>query len=446
MEKTITAPQIVSQLPGPEAKKILEKDEKYISPSYGRPYPLVAEEGRGAFVVDPDGNTFLDFAAGIAVVSTGHCHPKVVKAIQEQAEKLIHISGTDFYYRSQVELAEKLQEIFPGNYPVKSFLTNSGTESIEGSFKLARYKTKRPNMIAFLGAFHGRSLGSVSLTASKNVQRRHFAPLIPGVYHIPYGYCYRCAYKQKYPECDIYCLDYLKKFLFKKLVAPDEVAAVIAEPIQGEGGYVCPPEGYFQKLSQICQEYGILLIIDEVQSGMGRTGKMFAIEHWGVTPDILAIAKGIASGMPLGAFVAKADVMDWPPGTHANTFGGNPIACKAALTTIELLQNELIANAANVGDYLKQGLYALQEKHSLIGDVRGRGLMLGVELVKDRNTKEPAIKESDAVVTKAFHKGLLILGCGESSFRLSPPLVINKSDADIALKILDEVLSEVEKN
>ena len=439
----IRKPKIHHPLPGPKARKIIAADRRILSPSFTRSYPLVAHRGSGMWMKDPDGNIFLDFTAGIAVTATGHCHPAVVKAIQKQAARLLHMSGTDFYYEAQVKLAEKLAKLAPGKFKKRVFLTNSGTEAVEAAFKLARYKTKRERMISFFGAFHGRTLGALSLTGSKVRQKENFGSLVPGVTHVGYGYCYRCPYHLTYPDCGIDCVDYIEHTLFKKTVPPEEVAAVIVEPVQGEGGYVVPPPGYHQKLRELTKKYGILLIADEIQSGMGRTGKMFAIEHWGVEPDIITVAKGIASGMPLGAMIARAQLMDWEPGSHANTFGGNPVACAAALETIRLLEEGLLQNAAAVGDYLKGQLNELARKFPLIGDVRGMGLMVGMELVRSRETKTPAVKERNQIIEVAFQKGLLLLGCGESGIRFSPPLVVSKKEVDVAIDIVEEALKAI---
>ncbi len=434
-----------SHLPGPKARALIERDQNVLSPSLTRPYPLVAKSARGVWVKDPDGNEFLDFTAGIAVTATGHCHPQVVRAIQRQASQLIHMSGTDFYYEPQVKLAEKLAALAPGKGKKKVFFTNSGTEAIEAAIKLARYHTQREKLIAFFGAFHGRTLGALSLTASRVVQREKFGPLVPGVVHVGYGYCYRCPYNLKYPECNVSCVSYIEDTLFKKTVPAEEVAAIVVEPIQGEGGLVMPPPGYHQMLRDLTRRHKILLVVDEIQAGMGRTGKMFAIEHWGVEPDIIAVAKGIASGMPLGAIIAKSELVDWEPGSHATTFGGNPVACAAALETIDLLEKKLMKNAANVGGYLKNRLLELSRRYLLIGDVRGEGLMLGVELVKDRATKEPAINERNKIVQKAFRRGLLILGCGESGIRFTPPLIVSQKEVDVALEIFERCLKIVSR-
>jgi 4-aminobutyrate aminotransferase len=436
-------PKIVTELPGPEAKKVLEKDSRFISQSYTRVYPLVVKRAEGAWVEDVDSNRFLDFSSGIAVCNTGHSHPRIVAAIQRQAERFIHMSGTDFYYEAQSNLAEKLVEITPGHKDKRVFFGNSGAEAIEAALKLARYHTKRSRIIAFLGAFHGRTMGALSLTASKVIQEKGFFPLVPGITHVPYAYCYRCPSHSTYPGCGCACVEWIREDLFKRSLPPDEVAAIFVEPIQGEGGYIVPPPEFHQKLFQLARDFGILFVVDEVQTGMGRTGKMFGIEHWDLVPDIIAIAKGIASGMPLGAMVSQSEVMTWIPGSHASTFGGNPISCQAALATIDLLQEGLIQNAAALGNYILGQLRTLQKRFPLIGDVRGRGLMIGIELVKDPITKEKAIEERSRIIRACFEKGLLILGCGENVIRLIPPLIITRNEADTALTILEEVLLKV---
>lgn len=436
-------PRILTPPPGPEAKKVLEKDGRFISQSYTRVYPLVVKRAQGLWVEDVDSNRFLDFTSGIAVCNTGHCHPRVVDAIRRQAEQLIHMSGTDFYYEAQSNLAEKLTEITPGAKEKRVFFCNSGAESIEAALKLARYHTKRSRIIAFLGAFHGRTMGALSLTASKVIQEKGFFPLVPGITHVPYAYCYRCPAHASYPGCGCNCVDWIREDLFKRSIPPEEVAAIFVEPIQGEGGYIVPPPEFHQKLFKLARDFGILFVVDEVQSGMGRTGKMFGIEHWGLVPDIIAIAKGIASGMPLGAMVSQSEVMTWIPGSHASTFGGNPVSCQAALTTIELLRGGLVQNAASLGEYILGQLRELQKRFPLIGDVRGKGLMIGVELVKDPVTKEKAIEERGRLIQACFEKGLLILGCGENVIRLIPPLTITKEEADTALTIFEEVLGKV---
>jgi len=443
MKRTTHSPAIVTELPGPEARKVLEKDQTYISQSYTRVYPLVVKKAEGVWVEDVDANLFLDFNSGIAVCNTGHCHPKVVEAIQRQAKQLIHMSGSDFYYEAQSSLAAKLAEITPGSKEKKVFFGNSGAEAIEAALKLARYHTRRPFILAFLGAFHGRTMGALSLTASKSIFEKGFSPLLPGVTHVPYPYCYRCPYHhQNYPGCSTACVDWIREDLFKRSIPPEEVAAIFVEPIQGEGGYIVPPPEFHQKLFNLAREFGILLVMDEVQSGMGRTGKMMAIEHWNVIPDIFALAKGIASGMPLGAMVSQTEVMTWGRGSHASTFGGNPISCQAALATIELLEEELIENAARMGEYLLIKLRELQKRFRMMGDVRGKGLMIGIEIVKDPETKEKGIEERNRIIQGCFEKGLLILGCGENVIRLSPPLIITQKEADLALTILEEVLTK----
>jgi 4-aminobutyrate aminotransferase len=438
-------PNIKTPLPGPNAKAIIDRDKAVVSPSYTRGYPLVIARGVGSSVEDVDGNVFLDCAAGIAVNSTGHAHPAVVQAITEQAQKFLHMSGTDFYYEPQVRLAEELASIVPIHGGVRSFFGNSGTEAVEACLKLARYTTGRQNIIAFLGAFHGRSMGSLSLTASKAIQRRGFGPMLPGVYHAPFPDLYRCPIGTR-ETCAAACVDFIEHQLFTHLVSPDEVAAIVVEPIQGEGGYIVAPDEFLQRLRELTKKYGMLLVADEVQSGMGRSGKMFAIEFTGVEPDMMAIAKGIASGLPLGVAVARAGLMAWPPGAHASTFGGNPVSCAAALATIALLKDRLVANAGEVGFHLMNGLKALADTHPLIGDVRGRGLMIGVELVRDRTTKERAPEERDAVVNAAFAHGLLLLGAGKNAIRFSPPLVLTRQQADTAIRIFDEALSDVERS
>jgi len=439
------APDLKTPLPGPKAAALIERDERFVSPSYTRSYPLVMAGGSGAVVEDVDGNRFLDCAAGIAVNATGHAHPEVVNAIVDQARRYLHMSGTDFYYEPQVRLAEQMAAIVPISGEKRSFFGNSGTEAVEASVKLAKWYTKRHNVIAFLGSFHGRTMGSLSMTSSRNLQRKGFGPLVPGVYHTPYANCYRCPVGRQRETCGAECVDYLTDQILVHLVSPDEVAAIVVEPIQGEGGYVVPPPVFIERLKELTKTHGMMFVADEVQSGMGRTGKMFAIEHFGVEPDILATAKGIASGMPLGVCTARADVMSWPPGAHASTFGGNPVSCAAALATIDLLRRELVKNAEVVGAHLLESLASLKDKHPLIGDVRGKGLMVGIECVKDRTTKERAVDERDAIVDAAFTRGLLVLGAGKNTIRLSPPLVLSKDQADTAVRILDETFTDVEK-
>lgn len=439
----MAVPDIRTPLPGPKAATLIARDAAVISPSYTRGYPLVIARGSGCAVEDVDGNVFLDCAAGIAVNATGHAHPDIVRAVTAQAQQFLHMSGTDFYYEPQVQVAEALAAVAPMDGPVRAFFGNSGTEAIEACLKLSRYATKRQQFIAFLGGFHGRTMGSLSLTASKTVQRRGFGPLVPGVTHAAYADCYRCPVGATPDRCAAECLDPLEQQTLVQLVSPDEVAAVVVEPIQGEGGYLVAPAQFMQRLRNLTSRHGILLVVDEVQSGMGRTGRMFAVEHSAVKPDMIAIAKGIASGLPLGVALARAELMTWPPGAHASTFGGNPVACAAALETIRLLNEHLIRNAEVVGERLKAGLAALADKHPLIGDVRGRGLMVGVELVKDRGTKERAPEARNAVVNAAFRRGLLILGAGRNTVRFCPPLVLSAAEADTAVRLFDDALTEV---
>lgn len=435
-------PVIKTSLPGPRAARLIKTDQAYVSPSYTRIYPLVVEKGEGLWVQDADGNQFLDLTAGIAVCATGHCHPRVVQAIVDQSRRLLHMSGTDFYYTAQIELAEKLAQLAPGKRRRKVFFGNSGAEAVEAAFKLARWHTRRELNLAFFGAFHGRTMGALSLTASKTIQKRYYNPLVPGITHIPYPYCYRCPYGMCYPECGIACVNWLEDPLFRTSVPPEEVAAIFVEPIQGEGGYIVPPPEFHEHLSKLMKKYDILYVADEVQSGMGRTGKMFAMEHFGVEPDIITLAKGIASGVPLGAMVAGADIMTWEAGSHASTFGGNPIACKAAMATIELLEEELMANAAARGVQLLAGLREMQKNIECMGDVRGLGLMVAVELVKDRQTKERASDWRSQILQKAFQKGLLLLPCGENSIRFCPALSVSKEEIEVGLSIFYDAIKE----
>jgi 4-aminobutyrate aminotransferase len=421
-------PNIRTELPGPLARELVESDQLYTSPSYTRFYPLAVARGFGAVIEDLDGNLFLDMTAGIAVCSTGHCHPRVVAAIQQQATQLIHMSGTDFYYGPQRDLARKLAEIAPGDEPKRVYFGNSGAEAIEAALKLARYHTGRQSFIAFWGGFHGRTMGAMSLTGSKLIQRRGFTPLVPGIHHVEYSHA---------------GLDQIEQRLFRHTLPPEDVAAVVVEPIQGEGGYIVPPPDFHPRLKQICERHGILYVADEIQAGMGRTGRMFAIEHWGVVPDIICLAKGIASGMPLGAMIARKGVMNWPSGSHASTYGGNPVCCAAALETLALLETELIENADRMGEVLLSGLRSLQQRHRAIGDVRGKGLMLAFDLARPEVSNEDAASQRDALVEECFHKGLLVLGCGTTAIRLAPPLVISRQQAETAIAILDEVLGRI---
>jgi 4-aminobutyrate aminotransferase len=436
-------PKLKTQLPGPNAKRVLEGDDKYISPSYTRSYPLVAKSGRGIVVTDVDGNEFFDFSAGIAVTSTGHCHPHVVAAIQKQAGELIHMSGTDFYYENMVELASRLSKIAPMPGPHRIYYGNSGAEALECALKLARYHSKRQNVIAFFGAFHGRTMGALSLTASKPQQKRRFAPLVPGVTHVRYPDVYRgCSGgAQEAEDFALGCARFIEEKLFKTTLPPEEVAAIFVEPVQGEGGYVVAPRIFMQELRRICDRHGILLVADEVQSGVGRTGKWWAIEHTGVAPDMVCMAKGIASGMPLGIVLTRAEIMDWVPGSHASTFGGNPVAIAAALATLDVIEKEkLLENSTTVGNHMMKRMADWPTRHKLVGDVRGRALMIGVEIIKDKATKEYGAAERDRIVELAFERGVLFLGCGPSTVRICPALVVSKEEADVAVDVLEECI------
>jgi 4-aminobutyrate aminotransferase len=437
-------PHLITKLPGPHAKHILERDAQFISPSYTRGYPLVAKTGRGATVEDVDGNVFLDFAAGIAVVATGHCHPEVVAAIQKQAAELIHMSGTDFYYPNLVELAEKLASIAPGKEAKRVYFGNSGTEATEAAIKLARYHTHREKIVAFYGCFHGRSMGALSLTSSRAVQRKGFGSLLSGVFHAPYPYTYRSGKSAEAASAE--SISFIEDVLFKRIVVPEDVAAIFVEPIQGEGGYIPAPAEFLLALQRICRQHGILLVADEVQCGMGRTGKWWAGDHCGLEPDIICTAKGIASGMPLGAIIARASVMDWKPGAHASTFGGNPVCIAASLKTIELLESQYMENARRMGEHILKSVSAWPQRHRIVGDIRGRGLMIGIEFVKDQKTREKAPDLRDRIVDILFEKGVLVLGAGENTLRLAPPLIIDAEQADFAVHALDETISEVEKS
>lgn len=434
-----------NNLPGPQARKWIERDHAVISPSYPRGYPFVMDHGRGVEVWDVDGNRFLDFSAGIAVVSTGHSHPKVVKAIQDQAEKFIHISS-DFYHQKWIELAEKINEIAPFEEDAVSFMTNSGTESIEAAIKLARYTTKRTEFIGFLGGFHGRTMGAVTFTASKASYHRGFFPLMNGVVHVPFPDPYRPILASRpaedYGETVV---RYIEEEILGRILPADAVAGILVEPIQGEGGYIVPPAGFFPALRRLCDRYGILLIADEVQSGVGRTGKWWAIEHFGVEPDIFCVAKGIASGMPLGLMVARKSLVTWPKGSHGNTYGGNPLSCAAALATLEIIESELLENATRAGSYAMEKLRAIQERHPSIGEVRGIGLMIGVEFVYDRQTRQHADALRDRIVDLAFEKGLLTLGAGRNVIRISPPLSVSLTELDEGLAILEQAIAQAEQ-
>ena len=436
-------PHLVTGLPGPRAKAVIDRDSRVMAQNYSKDCPLVAVRGSGAMVEDVDGNRFLDFGAGIAVVATGHSHPRVVAAIKDQADRFIHMCYTDFYYDNLVALAEGLARRGPGPGPWRVFFANSGAEVVEGAVKLARVRTGRQKIVAFYGAFHGRTYGAMSLTASKLVQKRGYAPFLPEVYHSHYAHCYRCPVNREPATCDVQCLDLLTESMFGSTVSPDEVAAVIVEPVQGEGGYVVPHPGFLKRLRDVTRKHGILLIADEVQCGMGRTGKLFASEHFDLQPDIVTLAKGIASGMPLAALMARDDVMKWNDGGHGTTFGGNPVSAAAALATLELLEGGLIENAATVGRYLLDLCHRKLGGHPCVGDIRGLGLMIGLEIVKDRKTREASPELRLAIIQEAFRRGLILIGCGKSTIRLSPPLIVDKEDAEIAVGILDEAIQAV---
>ena len=436
-------PSVVAALPGPRAKVLIARDEQVLSPSYTRDYPLVVDHAEGAMIEDVDGNRFLDFNAGIAVCSTGHCHPKVVEAIQHQAARLIHMSGTDFYYPNMVEFAERLAASAPGGVARRVYFGNSGAEAVEAAMKLARYQTGRDHLIAFYGAFHGRTLGALSLTASKVVQRKGFGPLIPGIHHIPYPDPYRCPHGMTSDDFAVQCVRMIEDQLFRTTVDAGEVAAIIVEPIQGEGGYIVPPKVFFEELQRLTNRHGILLIFDEIQSGMGRTGKMWACQHFDAVPDIFTVGKGIASGLPLSAMVARRELMQWKPGAHASTFGGNPVAIAAALATLDLLESELIGNAARVGGYLMDRMRDWPHHFRHVGEVRGLGLMIGIEIVRDQATKERAPELRNRLVQLAFERGLLILGAGQNCLRLCPPLMISTDQAQFAIETLEDCLGEI---
>lgn len=438
------APSIAVSPPGPKAKKIIEVDEKYLATST-KALPLAIESASGSTVIDADGNRFLDFTSGVAVLNVGHRHPIVIEAIKRQLDRFIHFAGTDFYYDVQSNLAKKLAEITPGDFQKKVFFSNSGTESIEAAMKIVRWSTKRPQFVAFIGAFHGRTLGSLSLTASKPVQRARYFPTVPGVIHLPYAYCYRCPYHLEYPSCDIWCARIFEEVYFDSFVCPDEIGAIFVEPIQGEGGYIVPPQEFIKEIYKITRKYSILLVDDEVQAGIGRTGRMWGIDHFGIVPDILYCAKALGSGVPIGATIFDSRYDFKIKGSHSNTFGGNPLACASALATLEVLEKEnLIDKAKKSGDYLRRRLEEMKDSHNIIGDVRGLGLMQATEIVKDKESKERAVKERDKIIEVAFNKGLILLGCGNSSIRYIPPLNVTIEEIDVAMEILDESVSAVE--
>jgi 4-aminobutyrate aminotransferase len=436
-------PRIVVPPPGPKAEQVVARDKEWTSTCYIKEYPLVVARGRGVMVEDVDGNRYLDFMAGIAVSSTGYGHPSVVAAVKDAADRFLHICGSDFYYEGMAVLCERLAKLAPGSSKKRVFLTNSGTEATEAAIKLARHATRRTAIVAFRGAFHGRTTGAVTLTSSKARQHAGFGPLLPDVHHVPFAYRYRCQFCADEPACNRGCIDVIEHDLFARHLDPRDVAAIFVEPIQGEGGYIIPPPGYLSDLRALCDRHGILLVADEVQSGVGRTGKMFACEHEDVEPDILLTAKGLGSGMPIGAMVAKESITTWESGSHGSTFGGNPVCCAAALATLDLVEGGLMANAARMGDRLLTGACRLAATHASIGDVRGRGLMVGIEFVKDRETREPAPALVQELVQRSFRQGLLLLGAGKSSLRLAPPLVVDETDIDTALGMIDACLGEI---
>jgi len=437
-------PRIVVPPPGPKARAIVDRDAQWTSTCYIKEYPLVVARGQGVMVEDVDGNRYLDFMAGIAVSSTGYGHPKVVAAVKDAADRFLHICGSDFYYEGMAALCERLARVAPGSTKKRVFLTNSGTEAVEAAIKLARHATRRTAIIAFRGAFHGRTTGAVTLTSSKARQHAGFGPLLPDVHHVPFAYRYRCQFCADEPACNRGCIDVIEKELFTRQLDPRDVAAVFVEPIQGEGGYIVPPAGYLPALRELCDRHGILLVADEVQCGVGRSGKMFACEHEAVEPDILLTAKGLGSGMPIGAMISRESITTWETGSHGSTFGGNPVCCAAALATLDLVEGGLMANAARMGERLLARAEALKEKHACIGDVRGRGLMVGMEFVKDRTTREPAGELVHDLVQRAFRQGLLLLGAGKSTLRLAPPLVLDQNDVDTAMDMIDTCLAELD--
>ena len=439
-------PKIVVRPPGPKAREIVERDSRVVSQSFVRFYPLVIESGKGALLHDVDGNEYIDFNSGLVCLNVGHCHPKVIDAVKKQTDRFLHYSNTDFLYTGVVDLAERLNEITPGKYRKKVFFGNSGAEANEGAVKMARWHSRRPRFIAFIGAFHGRTMGAVSLTASKPVQMRHFFPLVPGVTHVPYPNCYHCPYKMTYPDCEFWCIDFIDEYVLQKYVPPEEVAAFIFEPIQGEGGYVVPPDDFFKRLKKLADKHGIMLIDDEVQAGMARTGKWWAIEHWGIEPDAICSAKSIAAGLPLSALIAKDELMDWEGGTHASTFGGNPVSCAAALAVIDIIKSErLLDNATQQGAYIMKRMKEVMKDSEIIGDVRGKGLMIGVEVVEDKKSKKPASEKANEIMMRSWKRGVAIITCGKSTLRLVPPLVITRDLVDSALDILTDTIREVEK-
>ncbi len=439
-------PKILVTPPGPKARELAKQDEKVISQSFIRFYPLAIQSGKGCIIRDVDGNEFIDFNSGLVCLNVGHSHPKVIEAIRGQLNRFLHYSVTDFLYREVVEVAEKLVKITPGSWEKKVFFSNSGAESVEAGAKLARWHTRKQRYIAFISSFHGRTFGGMSFTASKPVQRRYFSPLLSGVTHVPYGYCYRCPFKLTYPDCHYWCIDFIDEYVLQKYVPPEEVAAFVFEPIQGEGGYVVPPPEYFQRLKRLADKYDILLMDDEVQAGMGRTGKWFAIEHWGVEPDIICVAKSIAAGLPLGATVSKAALMDWEGGSHASTFGGNPVSCAAASAVIDVIQNEALReNATKQGAHIMRRLEELKKECEIVGDIRGKGLMIGIELVEDKSSRKPAPQKASEVMMRSWKRGVAVITCGKSTIRLVPPIIITQELVDAGLDIIEDAIKQVSK-
>ncbi|MBX8633559.1 MAG: acetyl ornithine aminotransferase family protein [Candidatus Thermoplasmatota archaeon] len=436
-------PDIKIEPPGPAAREIIAKDDSYVATTT-KSLQIVAKRARGLDVEDVDGNMFLDFSSGISVLNVGHCHPRIVEAVKRQSGELMHFAGTDFYYDIQASLAQRLSEVTPGTYEKKTFFSNSGTESVEAAIKIARWSTRRSRMIAFIGAFHGRTMGSLSLTASKPVQQQRFFPGVPGVTHLPFAYCYRCPYHLEYPSCDLWCAKTLEETYFSTFVPPDEVAALFGEPVQGEGGYVVPPKEFYPTIHKIIKKHGILFADDEVQAGLGRTGRMWGIENWGIQPDIMSMSKSLGSGIPIAATVFRKELDFGVEGSHSNTFGGNLVGCAASLATLDVIKDErLVENSAKMGEYFRKRLAELQEKHEIIGDVRGLGLMIAVEFVRNRKTKEFAVKERDDIINGAFKRGLILLGCGKSGVRLIPSLNVTKEQIDTATEIIDSSISAV---
>jgi len=435
-------PKIKVTPPGPKALELLKEDEKFVSPSYARFYPLFVDRVEGTKVIDVDGNEYIDFNSGLLCLNIGR-HPAVVEAIKRQTEKLLHYSITDFYYREVIDLAKTITEILPFK-EARFHYGNSGTEANEAALKLARYYTNRPYIIAFIGAFHGRTYGSMSLTASKPVQRKRFGPLVPNIVHVPYPYCYRCPFNQTYPDCGLACIDFIKEWVLEKYIPPDEVAAFFFEPAQGEGGFIWPPPDYFKKLKKLADEYGILMIDDEVQTGIGRTGEWLAINHFGIVPDIITLAKAIASGLPLGLTAAKYEIMNWEKGSHATTFGGNPIACTAAIETINVIKKEkLLERVKKIGENMMKRFEEMKERYEIIGDVRGKGFMIGIELVKDRKTKEYASKEATELIIRCWKRGLLVITAGRNVIRIAPPLNLEEKYIEKGLEIFEEELMKL---